>query len=264
MEQHSVNKAIIRDFYRRVMGQGDMAFAEEIIADAYIQHSPMGKPGKAGLLEALAAFKQMPKPVVTSKPFMRLIAEGEYVVTNICFDWGGVQKVVVDLFRFQHGQVIEHWDVVQDQPEISRNGHSRNGNSRNGNAMMDGPVDADRDEPTEPNKTLIAAYYQHIWIDRQVDQLAAYVAVDLIQHDPDIANGIAGLRAYLHQESMAIKTVHRIIGDGNFVVVQASGELTGKPTVFYDILRLSAGKITEQWRVHQAIPDKMEHTNGMI
>ena len=254
MEQHVINKAVIHDFYRRVMGQGDIAFAEEIIADDYIQHSSMGKPGKVGLLEALAAFKQMPKPVATSKPFMRLIAEGDYVVTNMSFGWGGAQKVVVDLFRFQNGQVIEHWDVVQDQPE----------RTRSGNAMMDGPVEADPAESAETNKIIVANYYQHVWIDLQIEQLAEYVAIDLIQHDPEIANGMAGLQTYLNQKSGSIKQVHRLIGEGNFVVVQAEGELNRKPAVFYDILRLSGGKIVEQWRVHQAIPANMEHGNGMI
>ena len=130
MQQHEINKSIIRDFYRRAVGQGDIAFAEEIISDEYIQHSMQVKPGKAGLLEALRYMKQMPKPATITAPFMRLIAEGEYVVTNMSFGWGGKQKIVVDLFRFENEKVAEHWDAIQDQPETSRNT----------NAMMDGPL----------------------------------------------------------------------------------------------------------------------------
>jgi predicted SnoaL-like aldol condensation-catalyzing enzyme len=256
MDQHSVNKTLIRDFYRRALGQGDIDFAREIVADGYIQHSPMGKPGKAGLLEALESFRNMPKPVATSKPFMRLLAEGDYVVTNMSFGWGGSQKVVVDLFRFENGQVIEHWDAVQDQPE----------STRNGNAMLDGDLEADTTKPTETNKGIVADYYERVLVQLQTDQLADYVAIDLIQHNPEIANGAAGLQAYFSRKAndFSVKKVHRIIGEGNFVVVQAEGLIAEKPTVFYDIFRLDGGKIVEQWSVNQAIPANMPHENGML
>ncbi|QHV93758.1 nuclear transport factor 2 family protein [Spirosoma endbachense] len=256
MDQHSVNKTLIRDFYRRALGQGDIDFAREIVADGYIQHSAMGKPGKAGLIESLESFGKMPKPVSTSKPFMRLLAEGDFVVTNMSFGWGGSQKVVVDLFRFENGQVIEHWDAVQDQPE----------STRNGNAMLDGAVEADPTEPTETNKAVVADYYQRVLIQRQSDRLTDFVVVDLIQHNPEIANGATGLQAYFSGESskFSVKKVHRIIGEGNFVVVQAEGQLAGKPTVFYDIFRLTGGKIVEQWSVSQTIPASMPHENGML
>ena len=68
MKQEDINKSIVRDFYRRAVSQGDIAFAEEIVADDYIQHSSAVKPGKAGLLEALNYMKQMPKPATTSTP----------------------------------------------------------------------------------------------------------------------------------------------------------------------------------------------------
>jgi predicted SnoaL-like aldol condensation-catalyzing enzyme len=121
--QTNIHKSLIRDFYRRAVNQGDLAFADQLIADNYIQHSPALKPGKGGLMEALQLMKQMPKPAATSTPFFRLIAEGDFVVTNLSFDWGGKQKVVVDLFRFENGKVIEHWDAVQDEPATSANGH---------------------------------------------------------------------------------------------------------------------------------------------
>lgn len=54
--------------------------------------------------------------------------------------------------------------------------------------------------------------------------------------------------------------VHRIIGEGNFVMVQAS---TPK-AVHYDIYRLQDGLPAEHWQVTQAIPVHLPHNNGMI
>lgn len=235
MQQEAKNKAIILDFYRRAVGQGDIAFVEEIIADGYIQHSKGVKPGKAGLLEALAYLKQMPKPATTTKPFMRLIAEGEYVVTNMAFSWDDAQKVVVDIFRFENGKVAEHWDAMRDVPETTLNG----------NALMDGPMPNGYVSLTVANKQIAREFCEQVLINRKLDQLPDFVAEDLIQHIPEIPNGLAGLRNYLQHNSNqhSIQIVCQVIGEGDFVVVQSEG----KDLMAYDIFRLDNGKIIEMW-----------------
>ncbi|GAB4006452.1 hypothetical protein GCM10028808_08480 [Spirosoma migulaei] len=245
IQQEVINKSIIRDFYRRAVSQGDLDFARAIIADDYIQHSPMVKPGKEGLLEALAYMKQMPKPATTSTPFLRLIAEGEYVVTNMSFGWGDKQKIVVDLFRFRDGQVTEHWDAIEDQPETTRNG----------NPMMDGPLPMDASDLTTANKALVSEFYERVLVNHQLDILPNFVDANLIQHIPDIDNGLAGLKNYLQQETvqLSVEKVTHIIAEGDFVVVQAVGKLEQKTTTFYSIFRLSEGKIVEQWGVKQIV-----------
>ena len=246
MQQETINKLKIRDFYRRAVGQGDIAFADELLADEYLQHSTSVKAGKAGLLEALHYMKQMPKPATTIPPFLRLIAEGDYVVTNLSFEWGGSQKIVVDIFRFENGKVAEHWDAVQDQPATTLNGH----------AMMGGPPPTEDQSSVEENKKIVEKCYKQVFINREVDALPDFVAADLIQHTPEITNGLAALTDYLSQnpDEVAIETVHRTIADGDFVVVQSTGRVSQKPTMFYDIFRLSEKKIVEQWRVKQFLP----------
>ena len=29
----------------------------------------------------------------------------------------------VDIFRFENGKIVEHWDVIQPMPEVSKNNH---------------------------------------------------------------------------------------------------------------------------------------------
>ncbi|GAB3925704.1 nuclear transport factor 2 family protein [Larkinella terrae] len=243
MQNIEFNKSIIRDFYRRTVANGDLDFAEQIIANDYIQHSPRVKPGKAGLLEALAAMKQLPKPASTTKPFMRLIAENDWVVTNLSFEMGGQPMAVIDLFRLRNGQVVEHWDAMQKQPETTLNGHP----------MLGGVVEIEDVPATEANKKTVAEFYERVLVNRKVGLLSDYVASDLIQHVPEIANGADGLRQYWQQkgDGFVVQNVLRIIGEGNFVVVQADGQLDQKPVTFYDVFRLSQGKIVEQWGVKQ-------------
>lgn len=239
MQKETLHKSLIRDFYRRAVAQGDIAFAEQLIADTYIQHSSGLKPGKAGMLEALNLMKQMPKPASTATPFMRLIAEDDYVVTNLSFEWGGKQKVVVDLFRFENDQVAEHWDAVQDQPETTANG----------NAMMNGPLPAEDKTLTAINRKIAVEFYQRIFINKQVQTLPEFVAADLVQHNPDIANGLFGLHTYVSSDALSISKIHRTVSEGDFVVIQAEGQLAAEPTMVYEIFRLDQGKIVEQWTV---------------
>jgi predicted SnoaL-like aldol condensation-catalyzing enzyme len=252
----SPNKSIILNFYRRTVGQGDLDFAEQVVADDYIQHSPGLKPGKAGLMEALAFMKQMPKPSNPAKSFLRLIEEGDYVVTNLCFEWGGRQTAVVDIFQFRDGKIAEHWDAVQACPE----------RSLNGNAMMDGSTVPEDISLTIANKKVVQAFYQQFFVDQQWESLSNYLNPDLIQHHPEIASGVTGLVAYLQQngERLSARKMHRIIGEGNFVVIQAEGKMDGMPLVFYDIYRLHQGRIVEQWSVSQSVPDPMPHPHGML
>ncbi|MFD2574584.1 nuclear transport factor 2 family protein [Spirosoma soli] len=246
MQSIEINKSIIRDFYQRAVGQGDIAFARQIIADDYIQHSPGLKPGKAGVLEALEYMKQMPKPATTTTPFMRLIAEGDYVVTNLSFDWGDTRKVVVDLFRFENGKVAEHWDAVEDEPDTTLNGHP----------MMDGPMPGEDADLTMVNKQLVCDFYQRVVIDQQLEVMPDFIAPDLVQHMPDIADGIDGLRTYLTKssETWSIRLIDRVIGEGDFVVVQTQGQFRHKQATFYAICRINDGEIVEQWGVKRLVP----------
>ncbi|MFK7926498.1 MAG: nuclear transport factor 2 family protein [Bacteroidia bacterium] len=58
--------------------------------------------------------------------------------------------------------------------------------------------------------------------------------------------------------------VHRIIGEGNFVLAQASATVEGRLQVNYELFCLADGEIAKSWEVSQFVPDKMAHDNGMI
>ena len=88
------------------------------------------------------------------------------------------------------------------------------------------------------------------------------MTTDLIQHNPEIANGITGLQTYY--QDIKTEQVHKVIGEGNFVVTQSKCLIQGKAHVVYDIYRLGNGKIKEHWSVKQIIPKVMAHNNGMI
>ena len=90
-----------------------------------------------------------------------------------------------------------------------------------------------------------------------------------IQHNPQVPDGVSGLRLALkgladHGIELKYDRIHRVLGEGNFVLVVSEGSFGGKPTSFYDLFRLENGKIAEHWDTLEPIPgrDQWKNDNG--
>ena len=89
------------------------------------------------------------------------------------------------------------------------------------------------------------------------------------QHNVGIKDGLAGLNEAIgqlieHNDMFKYNKVHKVLGEGNFVVTVSEGEWHGKPQAFYDLFRLENGLIVEHWDVVQEVPAQMAHSNGMF
>lgn len=246
------NKQTVLDFYKKVIGNKDAVFAQQILSPTYIQHNPQVKTGIAGMLEALEMLRQLPLPDKAAKSHMRLIAQEDLVVIHLNIQFAGQQKAVLDLFRLENGLIAEHWDAIQDITSLGSASIT----------AVDGPVQIEDRYLTEQNTTIIRDYSQQVLIDKRFDKLSNFVAEKLIQHTPELQAGINSFEQYL--TDLTFEEIHRVIAEGNFVVSQASGKVKGLPHVLYNIYRLSDTKIQEHWSVCQAIPEIMAHENGMI
>ena len=90
-----------------------------------------------------------------------------------------------------------------------------------------------------------------------------------LQHAPNFPDGLSSFLETMKKlqaqgTPLTIKTLHRVIGEGNFVLTQSEGESGGKPSAIYDLFRVEHGKITEHWEVIQDIPAESKNTNGMF
>ena len=118
-EQAQRNKQLIAEFYELAINKKDFARARAYMGPYYRQHSTYGADGHEGLAGFVEwARKELPDFHVD---FVRMIADGDYVLMHNRGNDSPNTKAVVDIFRLENGKVVEHWDVVQDVPSTSKN-----------------------------------------------------------------------------------------------------------------------------------------------
>jgi len=219
----------------------------------YTQHDLAIPDGAAGLG---AVIQQLPKGSAKVRT-VRAFADGDYVFTHTDYDFFG-PKIGFDVFRFEDGKIAEHWDNLQETPKSP---------NPSGRTMIDGPTESADPDKTEANKALVGAFVADILVGGRMDKLGQYCDGDrYVQHNPQIGDGLSALGTALQtlaKQGQAIKydTVHKVLGEGSFVLVMSEGSFGGAPTAYYDLFRVDGGKIAEHWDVFQAIPPKGEWKN---
>jgi predicted SnoaL-like aldol condensation-catalyzing enzyme len=232
---------------------GEQAPVGYINAEKYIQHNLNVGDGLAGFG---AVLQQLPKGSAKVNT-VRVLQDGDFVITHTEYDFFG-PKIGFDIFRFEHGKIVEHWDNLQQTPaQANPSGHT----------MTDGDKTIKDLEKTAANKKLVADFVDDVLVNGKLEKLASYFDGDhYIQHNPAIADGLSGLGAalkYLAEQGITMKytRVHQVLGEGNFVLVISEGEFAGKWTSFYDLFRVQNGKIAEHWDTMEAIPPRQDWKN---
>jgi predicted SnoaL-like aldol condensation-catalyzing enzyme len=94
------------------------------VGDKYIQHNPIAADGKDAAVEVLGkALQALPGWTYEIK---HAYVDGDYAIihSHVRMKPDDRGMAVVDIFRFEKGKVVEHWDVVQPIPEKSANANS--------------------------------------------------------------------------------------------------------------------------------------------
>ncbi len=224
-----------------------------IDANAYKQHNLSAEDGVEGFGKFLRALPRGSAKVHT----VRVFEDGDYVIAHSDYDFFG-PKVGFDIFRFEGDRIVEHWDNLQEKPSTP---------NPSGHTMLDGSTTVTNLEKTDQNKRFVGGFFEDVMLNGQMDRLAAYFDGDrYIQHTPTVADGLNGLMAAMQQMATAGITVkydriHKVFGEGNFVLVISEGSIAGQPTSFYDLVRIENDKIAEHWDIVEAIPPKTAWKN---
>ncbi len=235
---------------------GDTKPVDHINPSKYIQHNLGISDGLAGFGTAL---QQLPKGSAKVNT-VRVFQEGDYVFAHTDYNFFG-PKIGFDIFRFENGKIIEHWDNLQQTP---------NAPNQSMRTMIDGPTTAQDLDKTQANKELVRKFVDDILVNGRMDKLAGYFDGDkYIQHNPQIGDGLSGLSTAMQAMAkqgvtMKYDRTHQLLGEGNFVLAVSEGSFAGQATSFYDMFRVENGKIAEHWDTIETIPPRSDwkHDNG--
>jgi predicted SnoaL-like aldol condensation-catalyzing enzyme len=248
----SENKQKIVDLLKSIE-TGDSQPVSIINPNQYIQHNLAAADG----LQGFGALMQQLPPNSARVNTVRVFQDGDYVFAHTDYNFFG-PKIGFDVFRFEDGHVVEHWDNLQETAPANPSGHT----------MTDGPTESKDIDKTGANKMLVRQFVEDILVNGKMEKLAGYFDGDAyIQHNPQIGDGLSGLGAALEamaKQGITLKydRVYKVLGEGNYVLTMSEGTFAGRPTAFYDLFRVENARIAEHWDTIEAIPPQEEWKNG--
>ena len=221
--------------------------------DKYIQHNLRTADGLVGITEMM---RRLP-PGSARASVMRVFQDGDLVFAHTDYNFFG-PKVGFDIFRFENGKMVEHWDNLQDKPPNA---------NPSAHTMVDGPAEVRDLDKTEANKRLVEGFVENVLVRGRVEELPRFCSSQkYTQHNPQIGDGLSGLGEGLASlesrgNKLSYQRVHRVLGEGNFVLTVSEGRRGKEHVAFYDLFRVEDGKIVEHWDTIEAIPPRAEWQN---
>jgi predicted SnoaL-like aldol condensation-catalyzing enzyme/quinol monooxygenase YgiN len=115
----AANKQVVRDFYDGFQRKRDFGALSKPIGARYVQHNPVVADGPAGL-EAFVELLEQRFPNLRGE-VKRMFAEDDYVVAHVhaVREPGQPGTAIVDIFRLENGNIVEHRDVIQPVPDTA-------------------------------------------------------------------------------------------------------------------------------------------------
>tara|TARA_R110000850_G_scaffold8950_24_gene32999 strand:- start:2069 stop:2827 length:759 start_codon:yes stop_codon:yes gene_type:complete len=230
---------------------GDPEAVAVVNESKYIQHNPLTREGNVGLAEL---FKRLSKTSPRVE-IMRVFEDGDYVFAHTDYDFN-VIEVGFEVFRFEDGMVVEHWDNLQSKPDSP---------NPSGHTMLDGPTRAKDLDKTEENREFIGSFVDEVLVNGRLSRLDHYIdSEDYVEHNPHMNDGLPSLREALsrNEKTRQYDQIHRLLAEGSYVLCVSEGHLDNNHVSFYDLFRIDDGKIVEHWDTVDAVPPRSEWVNN--
>ena len=255
------NKEIVGTFLGAVLKNDPETMRKLANAD-YIQHNPFLPTGLEPFIQMLPVLQENG----TTAENIRMFQDGNYVFMHNIWrnakPFGADEMVSFDIIRLdENGKVAEHWDAMT--PLVKE--------TVNGRTQTDGPTEIQDLDKTEANKALAKALVEDVLMGKNPNKITDYISAETYhQHNPDIKDGLQGIVEaveYLTSQNNMFQytKIHKVLGEGNFVLTVSEGQWNNTNNVFYDLFRIENGKVVEHWDVIQPIPTEgLANNNGMF
>lgn len=246
-------RALITKTFSDPDSTSSQQLAARFVSSSAVAHGAGTTAGPQGLLAQFAADRtRVPGAHAVIK---RVAADGDLVAVHwqITPDPRDERRgdAAVDLFRLEHGRIVERWSLEQPVPT----GTPASGNT---NTMFSDlyrparPTAAPSERQEERNRVLAVSAYDTLFRDHDPSILDRAFDPAYLQHNPVAPNGTAALKQ-LFGSGAQFPAQQSVISlsDGDIVWTfsQAVGAKPGDPLLAADLFRVDDGLIREHWDV---------------
>ena len=190
---------------------------------------------------------------------MRVFQDGDFVFAHTDYDFFG-PKIGFDIFRFEDGKIVEHWDNLQEKPARP---------NPSGHTMTDGPTEVTDLEKTAANKALVRAFVDDILVNGQMPKLADVLrrrttTSSTTRRSPMACRVSGSALEAMAEEGHRDEVRPRPPGARRrqLRADRQRGRVRRQATSFYDLFRVEKGKIVEHWDTIEAIPARAQWKNN--
>ncbi|NUT36766.1 MAG: SnoaL-like domain-containing protein [Hamadaea sp.] len=249
------NRQIVAAAAKELFGDKDPTAVDRWVSPTYKQHSTVAADGPEGLRSLIESISPDVRFEVA-----RVLADDDHVAMHgTYYGFGPEPLVAFEIFRVEDGKLAEHWDGLT--PQVAQ--------TVSGRTQTDGPAQVTHPEQTEASRALVTEFADKVLVGQDYGALIDYISAERYdQHNPEAADGLDGFgaaaAAWAEQgKNLDYRTVHKVIADGEFVLLQSEGTF-GVPVAYYDLFRVDDGKIVEHWDAVVPVPAKLNHSNGVF
>jgi predicted SnoaL-like aldol condensation-catalyzing enzyme len=263
----AANKRLAFDLWRSVVNAGHIELADTLLAEDYIQHSPVLRTGRKAFKEIFSVVPRREIPAVVQPPLVAIVAEGNLVVMSLRETIAGSDgapsytSTHFNLFRVANGRLAEHWHSVQTapganvplpaeggpQPVIGAAGQAQR-------ALLDSP-----DATLAANKRLVFDMWREVVDSGRRKVASRYFDAAFVEYSAVAGGDDEGFGARLARDASPVDAAIRapvvaVVAEGDLVVLvtrrehphQAREGLT-YTTTWFDMFRIANGKIAAHW-----------------
>lgn len=235
------------------------AAIEAYTGERYTQHSTGVRDGVEGFLEFFEPF--LARNPVREIEIVRAVEDGTYVFVHAfqSLNGGEARWVTTDLFDTDgDDKIVEHWDTIAAFVDDTVSGRTQ----------VDGPTEITDLDETDANKALVTEFLTEVLQNGRLDRITDFVSTETYhQHNPHAGDGLEAFQAFMttlaeQGQAMVYRRIHRVIGQGNFVVSYGQVDLAGIEMAVFDIFRVHQGRIVEHWDNMEPVPPRSEWANS--
>jgi predicted SnoaL-like aldol condensation-catalyzing enzyme len=122
----------------------------------------------------------------------------------------------------------------------------------------------------EANKRTVQEFYDFLINKKDFKLASRYIGSRYIQHNPLVAEGPEGLKAFVEflksNYPDARSEIKRVFAEGDYVILHVHSVRipNTRGRAIFDLFKLENGKIVEHWDTIQEIPETSANRNGMF